>query len=344
MIITKIEYMKIFIPWQESMKEAMQSWRARSGTTPEAEDAYVIVQVHTDEGLIGLGEGGRNIQQVKRQGDQFIGKNPLQCNPYQLHYPFVHAMFDLMGQALGVPAYQLLGGKYRDKVPVAYWSPYLPPKETAKHAEEGRQRGFTVHKIKARPWDAVEQVKAMAAAAGNDYAIRIDPNETFEQPSTTVRIDHDLEGYNVECFEDPVPKAHLEWYALLRQKCRIPMAIHTSDIRLILQAAKLDAMDFVNIGGPPQRVWQASAVCEAAGCPLWIQNEGHCLDISAAFDAHLGAATKNASLPYDTLHFLRQGYIAENPLTPKDGFITVPNEPGLGVKLDKKAVERYRVE
>jgi L-alanine-DL-glutamate epimerase-like enolase superfamily enzyme len=43
-------------------------------------------------------------------------------------------------------------------------------------------------------------------------------------------------------------------------------------------------------------------------------------------------------------HFLREGSIAENPLTPQEGFITMPTEPGLGVKLDRKAVERYRVQ
>jgi L-alanine-DL-glutamate epimerase-like enolase superfamily enzyme len=343
MRITKIDYMKVFVPWQASFKEPMREWRARGGTTPEEEDAYVIVQVYTDEGLVGLGEGERSIEKVRSQGETFIGKNPLELNPYHLHYPFVHAIFDIIGQALGVPVYRLLGGKHRDRVPVAYWSPYLPPHETAKHAEEGKASGFTVHKIKARPWDAVRQVKAMTAAAGDDYAIRIDPNETFQVPATTVRIDRELEGYNVECFEDPVPKAHIEWYPLLRQKCRIPIAIHQGNPHLIFEAAKREAMDYVNIGGSPLNTIRAAAVAEMAGCPVWIQNEGHCLDIAAAFDAHIGAAIPNATLPYDTLHFIREGSIAENPLVPKDGFLPVPTEPGLGVKLDKKAMERYRI-
>jgi len=344
MKITRITCMKVFIPWQESFKEAMRQWRASSKTTPEEEDAYIIIQVYTDEGLVGLGEGGRDLKRIQAQAERFIGKSPFEVNPYQLGMPFVHAMFDLIGQALGVPVYELFGGKRHDKVPVAYWSPYLPPKETAKHAEEGKRRGFKVHKIKARPWDAVEQVKAMATAAGNDYAIRIDPNCLFETPATTVRIDHELAGYNVECFEDPVDKTRMEWFRLLREKCRIPICLHSGDPRAIHEATKCDAIDYVNIGGTPQRIFKAAAVAEAAGCPVWLQNEGHCLDIVAAFDAHLGAAIPNATLPFDTLPFLREGSIAENPLEPHAGFFDVPNAPGLGIKLDSKVIERYRVE
>ncbi len=344
MKITKIDCMKIFIPWQASFTEPMRQWRASSNTTPEEEDAYVIIQVYTDEGLVGLGEGGRDIKRIQSQAERFIGKNPLEMNPYQLGMPFVHAMFDLMGQALGVPVYELFGGKHRDQVPVAYWSPYQSPVETGKHAEEGKKRGFKVHKIKARPWDAIEQVKAMRAATGDDYAIRIDPNCTFETPEVTVQIDRGLEGYNVECFEDPVDKTRIEWFRLLREKCRIPICLHSGDPRAVHEAVKCDSIDYVNIGGPPQRIFKAAAIAEAAGCPVWIQNEGHCLDIVAAFDAHLGAAIPNATLPYDTLPFLREGTIAENPMEPKDGFLTVPTEPGLGIQLNPKAVARYRVE
>jgi L-alanine-DL-glutamate epimerase-like enolase superfamily enzyme len=343
MRITSIDTMKVFIPWQASFREAMQQWRARSGTTPEEEDAYVIIQMHTDEGRTGLGEGGRSLEQVRAQAEAYLGKNPLELNLLMQPVPFVHALFDLVGQALGCPVHQLLGGRHRDQVPVAYWSPYLPPKETAKHAEEGASRGFKVHKIKARPWDAVEQVKAMSAAAGPDYAIRIDPNETFELPATTLRLARQMEGYNVECFEDPVPKAHLEWYSLLRHKCPLPLALHQGQPQAILEAVKREAVDYFNVGGPPLQMIRAAAIADAAGCPVWIQNEGHCLDIVAAFDAHLGAAIPNATLPYDTLPFLREGSLAENPLTPQDGFLPVPTEPGLGVRLDEKAVARYRV-
>ena len=67
MKITKVEQMRVFVPWQDSYKEPMVSWRGMSGTTPEEEDSYVIVQVHTDEGIVGIGEGGRSMAQTEQQ-------------------------------------------------------------------------------------------------------------------------------------------------------------------------------------------------------------------------------------------------------------------------------------
>ena len=200
-----------------------------------------------------------------------------------------------------------------------------------------------MHKIKARPWDVVEQVKLITSAGGPGYAVRVDPNELFELPSTTLGIDRELAGYDVECLEDPVPKARPEWYAYLRKKCVAPLAIHTSDTRMILQMARHDAMDYVNIGRTPNALRAAAAVAEGAGCPVWVQVEGHCLDIVAAFATHLAAAIPNETLPSDILHFMREGPVVKEPLELSDGEITVPDTPGLGVELDEGLVEKYRV-
>ena len=348
MKITSVDTMRVFVPWQDSFKEPMHQWRKMSGTTPEEEDAYVIVQVHTDEGIVGIGEGNRSVSQAQEEARQLIGKNPLEIEVFNQGRPWAHALVDIAGKVLGVPAYRLLGnGKHRDRVPVAYWSPYMPPEDTARHAEEGARRGFKLHKIKARPWDAIAQVEAMTAAAGPDYQIRIDPNETFVHPAATVRIDAALQEFpNVECFEDPVPKIHPEWYRLLRQKCRIPLAIHTSDTKMILDHLRQEGIDFVNVGGTVNRALRAAAMAEAAGCPVWLQVEGHCYDIQAAFDAHMGAAIPNASLPYDTLPFIREASISEEGYSHAvtDGHLPVPEGPGLGITLDLKACEKYRIE
>ena len=186
---------------------------------------------------------------------------------YDMQPPFLHACVDLVAQALGVPACQLLGGRYRDQVSVAYWSPYLPPQETMHHAEEGAALGFTLHKIKARPWDAVEQVRAIASAVGHDYGVRIDPNETFELPATTVRIARALRDEAMECLEDPVSKTRPEWWGYLREKCEIPLAVHTSDGRLIAEMARYGGIDYVNVGGSPNTCRAAAAVAAAVGCP-----------------------------------------------------------------------------
>ena len=339
--------MRVFVPWQASFKDAMVDWRASSGTTPEEEDAYVIVQVHTDEGIVGIGEGGRSVSEAEEEGRAHIGRNPMEVDLFTLRRPWAHAMVDIVGKALGVPAYRLIGtGKHRDRVPVAYWSPYMSPEGTARHAADGAAKGFKVHKIKARPWDAVAQVQLMTAAAGRDYLIRIDPNQTFDLPATTVRIDEEIREFgNVECFEDPVNKQRPEWFGHLRRKCRVPIALHSSDTKLILDHVRHEGVDYVNVGGTIASAVKAASVAEAAGCPVWLQFEGHCYDIQAAFDAHVGAAIPNASLPYDTLPFMRDGSISREGYSHsvQEGHLQVPEEPGLGIRLDVKACEKHRV-
>ena len=132
---------------------------------------------------------------------------------------------------------------------------------------------------------------------------------------------------------------------LLRKKCRIPIALHSSDTKLILDHVRQDGIDYVNVGGTIGSAVRAAAVSEAAGCLVWLQFEGHGLDIQAAFDAHVGAAIPNASLPYDSAPFLREGSITKEGYSHsvKDGHFEVPQKPGLGVTLDLEACEKYQV-
>jgi L-alanine-DL-glutamate epimerase-like enolase superfamily enzyme len=347
MRITHIEYVKIFIPWQESFREPMRGWRAAANTTPEEEDAYVIVKVHTDDGLIGIGEGNRDMALTRQQGERLLGANPLELNPWRLERPWAHVCFDLMGKALGVPMYRVLGTKVHDRIPMAYWSPYEAPAQTGRHAEEGARRGFKVHKIKARPWDAVEQVKAIYSAAGPEVAVRIDPNGTFDLPAVAVRIAREIEQYNVECLEDPVTKLRPEWNRFIREKTTVPVALHDFEILNVMGHIKAEAIDYLNVGGSrglnAERALRAAHVAEAAGVPIWLQIEGHCYDIQAAYNVHLNAVIPNATLPQDTLPFLREASIATEPLWPDDGFVAVPERPGLGIELDEAALARYRV-
>ena len=124
------------------------------------------------------------------------------------------------------------------------------------------------------------------------------------------------------------------------------MAIHCRDTRLILDHIRHDGIDYVNVGGTIDRALRSAAVADAAGCPVWLAFEGHCLDIQAAFDAHVGAAIPNATLPYDSRPFMRDGSITVEGYghSVVDGHLHVPEAPGLGVTLDLKACERYRIE
>ena len=111
---------------------------------------------------------------------------------------------------------------------------------------------------------------------------------------------------------------------------------------------KADAIDYLNVGGsrglnaeraPPRRRTSP----RPPGCPIWLQIEGHCYDIQAAYNIHLNAVIPNATLAQDTLPFLREASIVREPLWPREGLVPVPEGPGLGIELDEQALARYRV-
>ena len=98
-----------------------------------------------------------------------------------------------------------------------------------------------------------------------------------------------------------------------------------------------------NTGGSPSHAAKNAGIADAAGMPVWLQVVGLGLGVSGAFATHVHAVIKNATIPSDSLHFVRESDLIYGALTPKDGFVQVPTDPGLGIELDMDAVEKYRV-
>jgi L-alanine-DL-glutamate epimerase-like enolase superfamily enzyme len=335
MKITKIEQFKLAVPHIPAIQ--------KKNPTAHTDSPVNIIRVYTDEDIIGIGEGGYG-GDITPQIPQWIGLYPLAINLATLTAPFQHALYDIVGKVLGLPAYRLMGTCYRDKVPVGYWSCPMEPEETAKEAEVGARLGFKNHKLKARPWNIVKTCHLMTEVAGPDYSITVDPNFTFESLPQSIRLAHQLEKYNIQCFEDPFNWKH-NWhqYALFRQKTEIPIAPHLSNPIDVLHALKAEAADQFNIGGNLDTALRCTDLADAAGLPVWLQVAALGFGISGAFATHVAAVIKNATIPSDSLHFLRENDLVSGALAPKDGFVEVPQTPGLGVELDIAAVEHYRV-
>ncbi len=302
-----------------------------------------IIRVHTDEGITGFGEGGRG-QRLDDLADRWLDADPLAQNLTSMGGAMAMALFDIAGKALGVPAYRLMGTRHWDRVPVGYWSPPLEPAQFAAMAEEGARQGYRTHKLKARPWNIVETVALMTKAAGPDYGIIVDPNFTFGDLQTSLRLAAQLEKYNVQAFEDPfqyLPGWHQ--YRDFRRHTRIALAPHLYDSRQIMSAIRAEAADMFNTGGSVETVLINAGMAEAAGLPVWLQVVGLGLGVSGAYGTHVHAVVRNATIPSDVLHFTRENDLIGGALIPKDGFVEVPDRPGLGVELDMDAVEHYRV-
>ena len=302
-----------------------------------------IIKVHTDEGIYGLGEGGR-AGDLSSLEAEWVGADPMAQNLTTMGGAMAMALFDIVGKALGLPAYRLMGTKHWSKVPVGWWSPPLEPVEFAAMAEEGARKGYKTHKLKARPWSIVETVELMTKAAGPDYGIIVDPNFSFNDLHTSLRLAHQLEKYNIQAFEDPfqyLPGWHQ--YRDFRRHTSIPLAPHIADSKMIMSAIRAEAADLFNTAGDVERVLINAGIAEAAGLPVWLQVVGLGLGVSGAYGTHVHAVVRNATIPSDSLHFTRENDLIGGALEPVDGFVEVPEVPGLGVELDMAAVEKYRV-
>ncbi len=335
MKITQIETFRVAVPYIP----AIRKYRP----TEHTDRPTLLIRMHTDEGIAGWGEGGR-AENVDDQIPAWIGRDPLAETLATAPLPFQQALYDIVGQALGVPAHRLMGSLHFPKVPVAYWSCYMAPEDTAREAARAVRLGFTVHKLKARPWDIVEQAERITQAAGPHYEINADPNFTFGGLPQTVRLARQLERYTMQCLEDPFPWANFDQWRLLRERIDIPIAPHLLRAEDALNVLKANAADMMNITGNVATTLAIAALAEAAGLPVWLQTAGLCLGIGAAFSVHLHAVVRNATLPADTLHFLREhDLLVDRPLEPKEGLVTVPQGPGLGVDVDQTVLEQYRV-
>ena len=338
MRITRIDFFVVSLPFVEPIRKYMPTFHV--------DNPDYIIKMHTDEGIVGIGETNRfNAPTVHDLIPTWIGKDPLAVNIAEVDWPFNHALYDIVGKALNVPAYRLMGGKYRDRIPVSYWSPPMPAAETAAESEAAAKRGFTSHKLKARSWNIVETADLIGRAAGSQMGIVADPNTQFGSVATAARLAQQLEPYNVVCFEDPISRDDWVQWRLLRQRTDMPLAPHLGRPADVLGALKAEAADLFNIGGNFANSSRCAQLAESAGLPVWLQVSGLCTGVAAAYAAHAGAAIRNATLPGDTLHFLKvDDLLVDSPIDPVDGHIPVPEGPGLGVVLDEKAIERYRIE
>src|SRR5437764_2554755 len=215
-----------------------------------------IVELETDDGLVGLGEmgGGGESAELAFAGlrQYLVGHDPFQlealrfkiCNPTaslynnrtQLHAAIEFACLDLIGQRLDVPVYDLLGGKLRDEVPFAsylffrYANPETgtgevrTPEQLVAHASDLRAReGFTVHKLKGGvfpPDYELDCFRALASAFPDD-AVRYDPNAALSVEES-VRFGRAIEDLRNDYLEDPT--WGLNGMRRVREAVRVPLA------------------------------------------------------------------------------------------------------------------------
>lgn len=337
-----------------------------------------IVEVEADNGLVGLGEMGGGGQSAEAafqalaphleghdpfelEALRFKIANPtasLYNNRTQMLAAIEFACLDLVGQHLGVPVHDLLGGRIRDSVPFASYlfyrypgsggSPEVrTPGQLVEHARALKDaHGFTVHKLKGGvfpPAHELECYKALAEAFPGDR-FRYDPNSVLSLEEG-LRFGKAIEDLPNDYLEDPV--LGLEGLRLVRERVNVPLATNTVVVNfeqlaanVLRRSADVVLLDTTFWGGIRACV-KAAGVCETFQIGVAVHSSGE-LGIQLATMLHLGAVLPNLTYAADAhYHHLADDVIEGGPMRYSGGRIPVPSGPGLGVRLDRDKLAEY---
>jgi glucarate dehydratase len=338
-----------------------------------------IVEVETDNGIVGLGEmggGGESAEAVFRAMKSYlVGRDPAKleemrfviANPTASLYnnrtqalaALEFACLDILGQAWGVPVSEILGGRVRDRVKFAsycffrYSNPETGSGEVRtidqllRHAGDLKKKyGFTSHKMKGgvfHPDHELEAYRALAAAYPQD-SLRFDPNGVWSTEQA-IRFGQAIEGLRNDYLEDPV--FGLNGMRRTRQMIRVPLATNTVVVNFEQLAANaLDtAVDVILLDttfwGGIRSCIKAAGVCDTFQLGIAVHSSGE-LGIQLATMLHLGAVLPNLSFAADAhYHHLTDDIIEGGLMKYESGAIRVPATPGLGVRLNRDKLRQY---
>jgi len=297
-----------------------------------------VYLVHSDEGLIGLGEG-TSISDEELEA--YVGHSPFEYIMDDSVGPLQIAFYDLMGQALELPIARLLGPS-RDTAPLAWWSHCFSPDVLQSEAKLALSRGYRVHKIKRRAHtDVLEQVAAMAEVTPDDYEITVDANRTFGHIERALTIGAELKRFpQVHCLESPIDQNDIEGYGRLRAELGLPLAHHIGQPDPI-DALHSEVYAYFILGTQVAATVRDAHITSARGKEFWMQATN--TDITALFMLQLAAATPNATRGHVTTSHLHAESLLQEPLIVTDGHVAIPDRPGLGATLNMDVVERFRV-
>ncbi len=305
-----------------------------------------LCKATTDTGLVGWGETVVHYTWARVTDEavqKVLGKSPADVmNDDSLGAGLQMAMFDIVGKALGVPCYRLLGNKVRDWSPISWWSIDASPGDWLAEAVDAVALGYTSFKIKQRPWwDIFAQLDAITTGIPSSFQLDLDANATMQNSAAAMPIMQKLSEYqNVAMFETPIPQTDILGNRQLRQVIPRPIAMHFGSPPFITSLREEICDGFVICAGKSEVMRQAQLSAEM-NSPFWLQLVGN--GLTTTWAAHLGAVLSHATWPAITCTNLYSHNLLTKPIEIVGGFHRVPEAPGLGVTVDEDAVERWKV-
>jgi glucarate dehydratase len=332
----------------------------------------LIIEMATDDGLVGLGETlGASVTKALIDTEiapMFLGESPFDLERILAKTTFVPlyygkcghcaiaglevACWDLMGKATGRPLCQLLGGRLRDEVPFAAYLYHRNPdragrgridtiEEVLAYAEDVvRRHGFSTIKYKGGVKTPEEEIETLRALRGAFPAakLRYDPQAIYS-PATSIRIGKKIESLDLEYYEDPCWGN--EGMARVRQRVDIPLAtnmcvIDLDGVAVGLRMGSIDVVlgDIFEWGGI-SRIKKLQGACDIFQLNLNFHSAAE-LGIGTAAYLHLAASVPALPHALDTHALELAGEVVRDGVIALSdhGTMKVPTGPGLGVELD----------
>jgi len=343
---------------------------------------YVFLKIYTDDGVTGVGEGTIEMGEktlmarIMEMEPYLLGKDPFQID---LHLQTLlrdsywrtgvynrsalaaidGALLDIKGKALGVPAYDLLGGKQRDSIRCyanGWFAGAKTPDDFAALAKQTVERGFRALKwdpfgsawlcqTREQRHEAMEIVAAVRDAVGNGVDLLIEGHGRFDVATATT-IARDLARFDPAFFEEPVPPDSIDALAQVRRKSPVPIAagercFEISRFWELLEKEAVDILqpDVTHVGG----ISAARAIASMAHArfipvaphnPLGPVANAMTLTFAATVPNITWLETSVRDVPW-------RRDVADEHVTLKDGHMLIHDEPGLGIDINEEACEQH---
>ena len=355
----------------------------------------LFVKIHTNQGIWGCGEGvdatPGTYHLVKMFGERIKGKSPLnvhrlfedirragffegaQSGMYIAVLSAVEsALWDLAGKALGLPVYQLLGGKFRDKIRVycdtaLYRANSPTPKQFAESAMDAIKRGFTAvkfdvderndpNKYDAYNWTAspaelkrmYDQIAAVRQAVGPKIDVCVDMHGRYDAV-TGQQIAKLFEPLNLMWLEEPIPAENVEAYRNITESTNTPICAGENHylahgFRRMLEIGAVDIImpDLQKAGGlgEGQRMANLANLYYVPFAPHMVASF-----LGAMASCHVCASVPNFlimewQIYFETDPMFKEIVTFEGPMV-TDGFIKLSEKPGVGVEINEEGMRKY---
>jgi len=345
-------------------------------------DKCLLVRVYTDAGIVGTGEAGLwgyhrwVYEAIQDLAEYYVGKDPRRIEHHaqvvsrQWHFMSAVlsaavsaldiALWDILARSVDLPIYQLLGGKVRDKARVFANVEGNTLEARAESARRQVDRGF--QSLRTTPFfpnwaeqnatqrckTALEIVAAIREAIGDEIDLGLEIHRNLP-PEEAILLGNELQPFRILYYEDPLAPESFETLKYVARHVNIPIAFGERNHSLYQFRELIDTgavswirPDLSVVGGYTQ-ARKIAALAEASFVSVFPHLMGSPVNI-AAF-VQFDAATPNAVLHENyNVADTPLNEILEQPLTLENGYILVPDGPGIGVELREDKLDRFPFE